>query len=305
MSEKLIISCSPHIRNNTNTQSIMRDVILALLPALAASVWVFGLRALLLTIVCVATCVASEYIFQKGVGRDVTVSDLSAALTGMLLAFNLPVNLPFWMAIFGSIVAIVVVKQLFGGIGMNFANPAITARIVMLISFTGPMTTWIIPDAVSGPTPLALLKDGLTEQLPPISNMLLGMRGGSLGETSVIALLLGGLYLLYRQVISWHIPVAFIGTVGVLTLLFGANPMYQLVSGGLFIGAFFMATDYSTSPFTAKGKLIFGVGCGLLTAVIRVFGAYPEGVSFAILLMNILCPHIDNMTSKKVLGGNY
>lgn len=305
MSEKLILSSSPHIRNKVNTQSIMLDVILAMVPAFAVGVWVFGMRAILLTAVCVAVCVGSEYVFQKGVGRDVTINDLSAVVTGMLLAFNLPVNLPLWMAAFGSIVAIVVVKQLFGGIGMNFANPAITARIVMLISFTGPMTTWVIPDAVSGATPLALIASGAIEQLPPVTNMLLGVRGGCLGETGSLALLLGGLYLIYKKVISWHIPVAFIGTVAVLTAVLGQSPVYQVLSGGLLIGAFFMATDYSTSPFTEKGKLIFGLGCGLLTVIIRVFGAYPEGVSFAILLMNVMCQHIDNLTSKKVLGGNY
>ena len=305
MSEKLIISCSPHIRHTTTSQNIMRDVLIALIPALGVSVWVFGIRAFLLTALCVAVCVGSEYVFEKSLGREITIGDLSAVVTGVLLAFNLPVNLPFWMAAFGSVVAIIVVKQMFGGIGCNFANPAITARIVMLISFTGPMTTWLIPDATSGATPLALIASGATEQLPSVTSMLMGMRGGCIGETGVIALLIGGLYMLYKKVISWHIPVAFIGTVAVLSAILGVNPMYQVMSGGLMLGAFFMATDYSTSPSNENGKLIFGIGCGLLTVVIRVFGSYPEGVSFAILLMNIICPHIETLTARKVLGGKY
>ena len=307
MSEKFVVSCSPHIRGNMSTKSVMGDVLIALLPALIASVWLFGTRALMLTAVCVAACVASEYIFQKSCGKEKTVSDLSAAVTGMILAFNLPVNLPFWMAVVGSVVAIVVVKQLFGGIGQNFANPAITARIVLLVSFAGPMTTFPIPktDIVAGATPLAMMANGNSEALPSLSQMFLGLRGGSMGETCSLALLLGFVYLLYKKVISWHIPVSFVATVAVMSAVLGQNPLYHIFSGGLLLGAIFMATDYTTSPFTENGKLIFGVGCGLLTVIIRVFGNYPEGVSFAILLMNILCPHIDNWTRKKALGGNY
>lgn len=302
MSNSLTVTCSPHIRDNDSTQSIMRDVLIALAPALIASVIVFGVRSLLLVAVCVAFCCGSEYLFEKSVGRANTVGDLSAAVTGVLLAFNLPVGLPLWMAAFGSIVAVVVVKQLFGGIGQNFANPAITARIVLLISFTGPMTAWVIPDAVSGATPLAQIAAG-AQNLPPLSSMFLGTIGGCLGETSALALLLGGAYLLVRRVITWHIPVAFVGTVFVLTALLGKQPVYQVLAGGLMLGAIFMATDYSTSPQTPKGRLIFGVGCGLLTVLIRVYGNYPEGVSFAILLMNILAPHIANLTMNKALGG--
>ncbi len=301
----MIVTCSPHIRHNDTTQSIMRDVLIALVPALLVSVVVFGVRALLLVAVCVAFAVGAEYVFQKGCRRPVTIGDYSAAVTGLLLAYNLPVGLPLWMAAFGSIVAIIVVKQLFGGIGQNFANPAITARIVLLISFTGPMTDWVTgyPDAVAGATPLSLMASGQTEQLPSIARMALGQIGGCIGEVSAAALLLGFVYLLYRKVITWHITVSFIATVAVLTALLGQNAVYHTLAGGLLLGAIFMATDYSTSPQTPKGRVIFGVGCGLLTVLIRVFGSYPEGVSFAILLMNILAPHISNLTRNKALGG--
>ncbi len=310
MNEKFIISCSPHIRGNNSTAVVMRDVLIALLPALLASVWLFGMRALMLTLVCAAFAVGSEYVFQKASGRPITVNDYSAAVTGVILAFNLPSTLPYWMAALGSVIAIVVVKQLFGGLGRNFANPAITARIVLLVSFAGPMTTWAVPkpvspDFITGATPLGMMASGNVGALPSLSQMFLGIRGGSLGETCSAALLLGLAYLLYRKVITWHIPAAFVGTVAVLTAVLGENPLYHVLSGGLLLGAVFMATDYTTSPFTDKGKLIFGAGCGILTVIIRVFGNYPEGVSFAILLMNILCPHIDNWTRNKALGGNY
>lgn len=228
---------------------------------------------------------------------------MSAVVTGILLALNLPVEIPIWQAVFGCLVAIVAVKQLFGGLGYNFANPAITARIVLLISFSTAMTTWTIPDAVSSATPLALLEAGQTDAMPSILNMLLGVRGGSLGETGILALLLGGIYLLARRVITWHTPVCFIGTVFVLTLILGENPVYHILSGGLVLGAFFMATDYVTTPYTKWGRVIFGVGCGIITVLIRIWGNYPEGVSFAILLMNILTPYITRWTSPKPLGG--
>lgn len=281
----------------------MLDVIIALIPALVAGTIVFGLRALLVTAVCVAVSVAAEFLFEKGCKKPVTVGDLSAVVTGLLLAYNLPVGIPLWQAAFGAIVAIVVVKQLFGGIGQNFANPAITARIVLLLAFSGSMTTWVIPDGVSSATPLALIAAGNTAELPGLWDMFLGLRGGCIGETSALALLLGGAYLLIRRVISWHTPLVFIATVFGMTAAFGAMPLYQLLSGGLLLGAFFMATDYSTTPSTAWGKVIFGLGCGILTAVIRVFGNYPEGVSFSILLMNILTPHISKLTRHKAFGG--
>ena len=316
----LTVSVSPHLKDKSSTSTIMRDVLIALCPALIASVLIFGVRTLLVTAVCVAFAVAGEWVFEKIVKKPSTIDDLSAVVTGVLLAYNLPVGIPLWQAAFGSLVAIIVVKQLFGGLGRNFANPAITARIIMLLAFSGTMTAWVIPsvsgalgalsgasDAVSGATPLVTLKGaegGGT--LPTITNMLLGVRGGCLGETSAIALLLGGVYLLVRRVITWHTPVAFVGTVFVFTLLVKGNldySVYQVLSGGLLIGAIFMATDYSTTPNTDWGRIIFGVGCGLITVLIRVWGNYPEGVSFSILLMNILTPYISKATRKKPLGG--
>ncbi len=299
----LSVSGSPHIRDNACTRTVMQDMLIALLPALVASVLIFGFRALLVTVVCVAAAVLSELVFEKAVKRPVTITDLSAAVTGVLLAFCLPVSIPLWIAALGSIAAIVVVKQLFGGIGENFANPAITGRIVLLISFGGAMSTWTI-DGVSSPTPLGIMTSGTTGGLPGLMDMFLGRHAGSLGETCAVALLLGGVYLIVRKVITWHIPVAYIGTVAIFSLVAGQNVPYQLMGGGLLLGAFFMATDYSTSPITGMGKLFYGVGCGLLTMVIRIWGSNPEGVSYAILLMNILTPHIDKLTRHKPLGGD-
>lgn len=306
----LAVSSSPHIVDKTNTTSIMLDVIIALVPALIMSGVIFGPRAILLTIVCVASCIVFEYLFEKITKKNNTIQDLSAVVTGILLAFNLPSNLPYWMAIVGCFVAIVIVKQLFGGIGQNFANPAITARIVLLISFATPMTTWPLPkqimesaDAVTGPTPLGILNmGGDPSTLPSNIDMFLGFVGGSLGETSAIALILGGLYLIGRKIIEPTIPVAFIGTVFVIALLVGEDAIFHICAGGVMLGAIFMATDYSTSPLTTNGKIIFGIGCGLLTMVIRLNGSLPEGVSFAILLMNILTPHIDRLSRRKIYG---
>ena len=300
---KLISTVSPHINQNTTTQRIMLDVLIALLPAGVASVIIFGFRALLVIGVCVAVCVFGEWAFEKICKKENTVSDLSAVVTGVLLAFNLPVSIPLWQAAFGSIVAIVVVKQLFGGIGQNFANPAITARIVLMTVFSGTMTSWVFPDGTSSATPLALISKGELTSLPSYTDMLLGLRGGCLGETCILALLLGGTYLLARKVITWHTPVAFIGTVLVMSLIFDKEPLYQLMSGGLVLGAFFMATDYATTPATKWGKIIFGVGCGLITVLIRFWGTFPEGVSFSILLMNILTPYISRLTRQKPLVG--
>lgn len=305
MSE-FIVNVSPHIRAKTGTRAIMLDVVIALMPALVAAGLIFGVRAILVAAVCVATALLSEFLFEKGCKKPVTVGDLSAVVTGLLLAYSLPVSIPLWQAAFGSVVAIVVVKQLFGGIGQNFANPAVTARVVMLLAFSGAMTTWAAPaaaDAVTGATPLSLIPQGDIAALPSLGEMFLGVRGGCIGETGTLPLLLGGLYLLVRRVISWHTPVIFIATVFGLTAAFGAMPVYQLMSGGLLLGAFFMATDYSTTPSTAWGKVVFGLGAGALTAIIRVFGSYPEGVSFAILLMNILTPHIAKLTRHKAIGG--
>lgn len=301
--KKLIMTVSPHFFSKTTTQRIMLDVIIALFPAVIASVINFGLRSLLVIGVCVAVCVLSEWIFEKICKKEITISDLSAVVTGILLAFNLPVSIPLWQAVVGCLVAIVIVKQLFGGIGQNFANPAIAARIVMLTAFSGSMTTWTFPDAVTGATPLALISKGELGSLPSYIDMFLGHHGGCLGETCILALLLGGIYLLFRRVISWHTPVAFIGTVAVMSLLCGYDVLYQLMGGGLVLGAFFMATDYATTPATKWGKIIFGVGCGLITVLIRFWGNFPEGVSFSILLMNILTPYISKLTRQKPLTG--
>lgn len=306
---KLIVEPSPHIRGAMSTQKVMLNVIIAMLPALAAATVIFGIKALVLTIICCACCVLFEWLFCKVTKKPGTVSDLSAIVTGMLLAFNLPVDLPVYMAVIGCFAAIVIVKMLFGGIGQNFANPAITARIILMLSFTASMTTWTKPfayldgaDAVTSATPLAAEQDAL----PSLLDMFLGIRGGCLGETCVAALLLGGVYLCLRGLISPTTPLSFIGTVGVLTLLYSGfdvnYTLYQLMSGGLFLGAVFMATDYSTTPLTQKGKLLFGIGCGIFTFLIRQFASLPEGVSYSILLMNILTPYIDKITLPKPLG---
>lgn len=308
---KLISSVSPHFNSARTTQKIMLDVIIALMPAAIMSVVIFGLRSLLVIATCVGVSVLSEFLFEKLCKRENTVSDLSAVVTGLLLAFNLPVTIPLWQAAFGSIVAIIVVKQLFGGIGQNFANPAITARIIMMTAFSGTMTKWVAPnfclsgtvDATSTATPLALMAKGEMNAVPSYLDLFFGFNGGCLGETCVLALLLGGLYLMVKKVISWHTPVAFIGTVALMSLVCGKDVLAQVLSGGLFIGAFFMATDYSSTPPTKWGKIIFGIGCGLITILIRFWGNFPEGVSFSILLMNIFTPYITKLTRSKPLTG--
>ena len=299
-----IVSVSPHLHHKVDTKSIMRDVCIAMAPALIASVIIFGFRSLLVTAVSVAAAVLTEFLYQKGTKQPVTIRDWSAAVTGMLLAFNLPVSIPLWQAAFGSIVAILVVKQLFGGLGRNFANPAIVGRIVLFLSFSKTMTAWTFPDAVSTATPLSVMANG--GELPSLLNMFLGVKGGCLGEVSILALLVGFVYLLVRKVITWHTPVAFIGTVFVLSWLLGGDAMYavnQVLAGGLVLGAVFMATDYATTPSTNSGRVIFGLGCGLLTVMIRQWGSYAEGVSFAILFMNILTPYISKWTRTKPFGG--
>ncbi len=306
MDNNMVVSVSPHIYAKDTTQTIMRDVLIALCPAVIASILFFGIRALVVEILCVAVAVFCEWAFEKICKRPRTIGDLSAAITGLLLALNLPVGIPLWQAAFGAFVSIILVKQLFGGIGKNFANPAITARVIMLVAFSGAMTTWAVPafaDAVTSATPLTLIAGERLSELPTLAQMFLGARGGSMGETSCLALLIGGIYLIARKVITWHTPVAFIGTVLVLTALLGQQPLYQIMAGGLFIGAFFMATDYTTSPPTPAGKIVFGVGCGLITVFIRVWGNYPEGVSFSILLRNILNPFICKWTRPKPFGG--
>lgn len=295
-----IVAASPHVTTKNSTAVIMRDVLIALLPAVIAGCVVFGLRALLVVAVTTAACVFFEWGFEKLCHTPSTISDLSAAVTGVLLAMNLPVSIPLWQAVFGALVAIVAVKGLFGGIGKNFANPAITARIVMFLAFSKTMTAWVFPDAVSSATPLAMMASG--ESVDYLT-LLLGNHGGCLGETSALALLIGFAYLLIRGVISWHTPVCFVGTVFVMSLILGQDAVGQILSGGLMLGAIFMATDYSTTPSTNLGRVLFGIGAGLLTVLIRFYGAYAEGVSFAILFMNILTPYLSKWTETKPFGG--
>lgn len=300
----LIVSPSPHIISKNTTQKIMFDVVLALIPALIASIIFFGPRALILTLSCVLASVFFEFATRRIMKRPDTISDLSAVVTGMLLAFNLPPAIPIWVAVIGCFFAIVIAKQLFGGIGQNFANPALVGRIVLFVSFSTYMTTWTAPfayrhgaDAVATATPLAV---GI-ESVSTI-DLFLGNVGGCIGEVSALALIIGFIYLAIRKIIHPIVPISFVGTVFVLTFLFGENPLNSILSGGLMLGAIFMATDYSTTPSTTKGKIIFAIGCGIITSLIRVFGSYPEGVSFAILFMNILTPLIDRVTMTKPFG---
>lgn len=303
--DKLIVSPSPHDENYTKTTNIMLNVIIALLPAWGAAVYFFGLRVIPLTAVCIGSCIFFEYISRAMMKRSNTIGDLSAVVTGLILAMNLPSTLPYWMAVIGSFVAIVIVKQLFGGLGQNFANPAITARIVLMISFPAAITKWVEPfthtdlDAISSATPLSLAG---TDNAVSYLDLFLGKSGGCLGETCALALLIGGLYLAARKIISLAAPLSFIGSLFILSWISGSDPVYQILAGGVFLGAFFMATDYATTPITTKGKIVFGLGCGIITFIIRRFGSYPEGVSFSILLMNVLTPYIEQLTRTKVLG---
>ena len=306
--KNLVVSSSPHIHTKTTTQSIMRDVVIALLPASIAAVVFFGIKALLNIAVCVTAAVLSEFVFNLIVKKKQTVSDLSAVVTGLLLALNLSTKATVWHCIIGAVFAIVVVKCLFGGIGCNFANPAITARIFLLVAFAeigGGVATNFQTDLVSSATPLALIKAGNTENLPSLLDMFLGNRGGTIGETCAIALILGGVYLVARKVISWHTPVIFVGTVFVLSLIIKQDltlACYEVLGGGLLLSAIFMATDYSTTPINKYGKMVFAFGCGAITVLIRFWGAYPEGVSFAILLMNILSPYIETFCAPTPFG---
>ena len=306
MEQKLHLASSPHIHSSITTTKIMLDVIIALMPATIAGCVIFGLRSLAVIAVCVLTCVAAELLFNIIVKKEQTIGDLSAVVTGLLLALNLPASCPLWQSAVGSLFAIIVVKSIFGGIGCNFVNPAITARVFMLISF-GAMAKASFPvvvDTVAGATPLPELAQG---NAPALMDLFLGTVGGAIGETSALALLIGGIYLLIRRVITWHIPVAFIGTVFIFSLFIEGfdfvAALSWILAGGLFIGAFFMATDYVTSPATSMGKIVFGIGCGLITVVIRFWGNYPEGVSFAILIMNILNPYVEKWTPRKLFGG--
>ncbi|MDD2397584.1 MAG: RnfABCDGE type electron transport complex subunit D [Tissierellia bacterium] len=306
MEIKLIGSSSPHIRSDETTQKIMLDVIIALMPALAASMYYFGFKAMVLVLASVISAVVTEYCCQRFMNRPITVTDLSAVVTGILLAFNLPAETPWWIAIVGSAFAIGIVKQVFGGLGFNFLNPALAARAFLMASWPHYLSGGFIDpavDAVSSATPLALLKGTASGQLPSLWDMFMGNIPGVIGETSAILLLAGGIYLIYRGTIKWIIPVFYIGTVAVIALITDASTLpYHILGGGLILGAFFMATDYSTSPVTDKGKVIFAVGAGLLTMFIRKMGGYPEGVSYSILLMNILTPMIDKYIKPHVFG---
>jgi electron transport complex protein RnfD len=320
------LSASPHIKSDQNVSRIMLDVNLALVPALAVSLLFFGLGALWITVLAIASCVVFEYLAQKFVIKTApTITDGSAALTGLLLAFNVPSNLPWWMIILGSFVAIMIAKISFGGLGNNIFNPALVARVFLLISFPVQMTNWPLPnflqwrfDGQTGATVLSLMKEGLKSgkpvseimtSIPNYTKMFFGEMGGSLGEVSAAALILGGLYLLYRRVITWHIPVSYLLTVfifaGILWMVNDIHyptPLFTLLSGGLMLGAIFMATDMVTSPMSPAGQLIFGAGCGVLTVVIRYWGGYPEGVSFAILIMNVFTPLINTLVKPRRFG---
>ncbi len=319
VNDMLIVTEAPHTRGKNTTSGIMLDVIIALIPTLIAGIVVFGFRSLMLAAVCMVSAVVFEWAWCKILKKPSSVGDFSAALTGLLLALNLPVTMPYWMAICGSLFAIIVVKQFFGGIGHNFMNPALAARAFLLTSWAQAMTTWAEPfsktavfkgaDAVTSATPLGMIKEGMTDSLPSYMDLFLGNIGGCIGEVSAVAILIGAAYLLARRVISIRIPGAYILTVAVLTFIFGGkdglfagDALYHVLSGGLLIGAFFMATDYVTTPYTKKGQIIFGVGCGVLTAVIRIFGGYPEGVSYSILLMNVVSPLIERYTVPKKYG---
>ncbi len=310
MENKLIVSSSPHIRSSESIDKIMRDVVIALSPALVASIYYFGFGAIKVLLFAVLGAVLTEAGIQKIMKKPITISDWSAVVTGILLAFNIPASAPWWIPFIGAIFAIAIVKQIFGGLGHNFMNPALAARALLVASWPVQMTNWISPgpDAVSTATPLAILggEADPTAVLPSLMDVLIGNTGGSLGETSAILLILGGIYLVYKKVISPRIPLIYIGTVAFLTLLIGGFDVpvmtYHIFSGGLILGAIYMATDYSSSPVTPKGQIIFALGCGIITTVIRFYGGYPEGVSYSILFMNIASPIIDKYTSPRVFG---
>ena len=308
--DKYTLSSSPHVRSADTTGRIMRDVLIALLPATVVGIYLFGLSALWVVLVSVASAMVSEALLQKLMRKKVTVSDGSAAVTGLLLALNLPPSVPLWLPVIGAVFGIAIVKQCFGGLGYNFLNPALAARAFLVVSWPTAMTTWTMPaDAVSTATPLTAISVAGAGAPSPHLDMFLGNIGGCIGETSAIALIIGGLYLIARRVIDPRIPVVFVATVAVFTWiagpegLFTGDALYHILAGGLMIGAFFMATDYATSPMSGSGKVVFAFGCGVLTSVIRLWGGYPEGVSYSILLMNLVVPLIDKALQPKKFGG--
>lgn len=305
-SKKYIESSSPHIHADISTKIIMKDVIIALMPALFASIYFFGIRALIITLLSVVACVLGEMIWQKLFHKQSTINDLSTVVTGILLAFCLPPTVPYYIPIIGGFFAIIIVKQVFGGIGRNFLNPALAARAFLMATWPASMAKWTL-DGVSAATPLETIKN-ISVGLPQIRNVFLGHTGGSIGETSCLALIIGGIYLLYKGVITWKIPATYIGTVFILSFLFGNDAfsinyaLYQIFSGGLFLGAIYMATDYTTSPVTPKGQYIMGIGCGILTWILRSVAQTPEGVAYSILIMNMFVPMIERHTIPKVFG---
>lgn len=307
-----VVSGTPHVRSKESIQSIMRDVIIALIPATAMGIYFFGIPALILIAVSIIASVFFEWLYQKLLKKPVTISDLSAVVTGLLLAMNLPASAPIWLPIVGAAFAIIFAKQLFGGLGQNFINPALAGRAFLLASYPTEMTSWTAPvgfsgaDAVAVATPLATLKTGAMPDAS-LTDVILGTNiGGCIGETCAVALIIGGIYLLVKHVISWRIPVLYILTVFVLTAAIGRKglrvPVYEIFTGGLMLGAFFMATDYASSPVTPKGQIIFAIGCGIITTLIRIFGGYPEGVSYSILIMNLAVPLIERFTEPKIFG---
>lgn len=318
LDEKLLVTSSPHIKTPHTTDKIMLDVIIALTPAMLGSVYFFGFNALKLILISVVSSVIFEALIQKVFKKEVTIRDLSAVVTGILLAFNLPAVAPWWLPIIGSAVSIIIVKQFFGGLGSNFMNPALAGRAFLLASWPTHMSTFTStrPDMVATATPLAMMKysggadaaasaSQAAAQMPELMDMFLGKIPGAIGETSVILLLIGAAYLIYKKIIDWRVPVVYIGATFLMLLLLGVETddlAYHIMGGGLILGAFFMATDYASSPVTSKGRIIFGIGAGVLTAIIRVKGAYPEGVSYSILLMNVATPLIERFTKPKVFG---
>ena len=310
MDKQLTVSISPHIHDGSSTQRVMLDVIIALIPASLVSIWLFGVRAVILLTGTIAAAVLAEMVSRKLMKRDTdSIYDLTAVITGLLLALSLPPTMPLWQAMVGAAIAIVIIKQFFGGVGQNFVNPAIAGRLVLFFSYPAVMAAGFVEpfgrsaDAISGATPLAHLAEGTYTYLPSNLDLFLGIHAGSLGETSILALLIGGVYLVWRKVISPIIPLTFIGTTLLIVALAGGDILAHLLSGSLVIVAVFMATDYATSPLNFKGRIIFGIGCGFITAVIRLWGALPEGVSFAVIIMNILVPHIETLSMPKAFGG--
>ena len=304
-----VVSGTPHVRSKESIQSIMRVVIIALVPATAAGIYYFGLRALILIVAAIISAVFFEWLYEKITKKPVTINDLSAVVTGLLLAMNLPASAPVWVAIVGSAFAIIFAKQLFGGLGQNFINPALAGRAFLLASYPTEMTTWVVPnglaaDAATYATPLAQLKNGALDA--SLKQLVIGQVGGTIGETCAIALIIGGIYLLYKHVISWKIPVIYIATVFILFAVIGRHgmrmPLQEIFAGGVMLGGIFMATDYASSPVTPKGQVIFAVGAGLLTYLIRTFGGYPEGVSYSILIMNCCVPLIERFTEPTIFG---